>query len=48
MDTFLKFPLESWTKQPKSELQKFVGDTVLEDDIKEGDFTYNYTLWTRK
>ncbi|RCK66493.1 Dihydrofolate reductase [Candida viswanathii] len=49
MDTFLKFPLEDWTKQPKSELQKFVGDEIaLDDDIKEGDFTYNYTLWTRK
>ncbi|RCK65590.1 Dihydrofolate reductase [Candida viswanathii] len=49
MDTFLKFPLEDWTKQPKSELQKFIGDKIaIDDDIKEGDFTYNYTLWTRK
>ncbi|KAL6450387.1 DFR1 Dihydrofolate reductase [Candida maltosa Xu316] len=48
MDTFLKFPLENWVKQPKSELQKFVGDIELEDDIKEGDYVYNYTLWTRK
>lgn len=49
MDTFLKFPLEKWTKQPKSELQKFIGDEItLEDNINEGDFTYNYTLWTRK
>lgn len=49
MDTFLKFTLESWTKQPKSELQKFIGEEIiLEDDIQEGDFTYNYTLWTRK
>ncbi|ABN65593.2 dihydrofolate reductase [Scheffersomyces stipitis CBS 6054] len=53
VDTFLKFPLYStdsqWRKQPKSELQKFIGSSItLEDDISEGDLKYNYTLWTRR
>ncbi|KAK6202352.1 dihydrofolate reductase [Scheffersomyces amazonensis] len=53
VDTYLKFPLydenTSWIKQSKQELQSFVGDEIiLEDDIKEGDFVYNYTLWKRK
>ncbi|RLV89680.1 Dihydrofolate reductase [Spathaspora sp. JA1] len=46
MDTFLKFPENIWVKQSKVELEKFVGEPV-EENIIEGDFSYNYTLWTR-
>jgi len=51
MDTFLKFNLDQeWTKRPKQDLQDFIdNDQVsIPDDIKEGIFTYNCTLWTRK
>ncbi|EGW29859.1 dihydrofolate reductase [Spathaspora passalidarum NRRL Y-27907] len=47
MDTFLKFPEDKWVKQPKSELEKFIGEPV-DENITEGDYAYNYTLWTRK
>jgi dihydrofolate reductase len=51
MDTFLQFNLdENWTKRPKQDLQQFIDndEVSIPDDIKEGIFTYNYTLWTRK
>ncbi|KAK6453707.1 dihydrofolate reductase [Scheffersomyces xylosifermentans] len=53
VDTFLKFPLytgdSQWTRSSKSELQKFVGDNItIEDDVVEGDFKYNFTLWNKK
>ncbi|KAK6461508.1 dihydrofolate reductase [Scheffersomyces coipomensis] len=55
IDTFLNFPIYDsnnnggWIKSSKSELQEFAGDDIsIEDDIKEGDFVYNYTLWKRK
>lgn len=53
LDTFLNFPIYSqdsvWKKQPTLELKSFIGEDIpLEEDITEGDFVYNYTLWTRK
>ncbi|ODV80591.1 putative dihydrofolate reductase [Suhomyces tanzawaensis NRRL Y-17324] len=52
VDTFLGFPLFEgsavWEKRPQKELQSFIGDIELENDIEEGNFVYNYTLWTRK
>ncbi|KAG7661202.1 DFR1 [[Candida] subhashii] len=54
MDTFLKFNLygndSTWLKQSKDKLQEFIGiDIELpDDDIVEGDFSYNYTLWRRR
>lgn len=47
MDTFLEFDWSQWQQQPTSVLETMVGHP-LDRDITEGDFTYNYTLWTRK
>lgn len=50
LDTFLSFPYSesAWKKQPQLELKKFIGEDIpLEEDITEGDFVYNYTLWTK-
>lgn len=53
IDTFLRFPMytgekHSWEKQSKEALQEFVGKEIeIEDDIQEGDFKYNYTLWKK-
>lgn len=53
VDTFLKFPMytktaSDWVKQGKADLQEFIGDEItINEDIQEGDFLYNYTLWKK-
>ncbi|CAN3371419.1 hypothetical protein DIURU_005109 [Diutina rugosa] len=47
MDTFLDFDWSQWHQQPSSQLEAVVGH-ALDRDITEGDFTYNYTLWTKE
>lgn len=51
MDTFLSFNLDSdWNQSSSLELKQFLDNDVidLEEDIVEGDYTYNYRLYTRK
>lgn len=48
MDTFLKFDVNQWTKQSKSELIEFTGEEAIDDDIREDKFIYNYTLWQKQ
>ncbi|CAI5760427.1 unnamed protein product [Candida verbasci] len=48
MDTFLKIDFENWEKSNKEEIEKFTGINNIEEDIIEGDFVYNYTLWKKK
>lgn len=53
VDTWLKFTIydenSEWNKKSTEELREFVGEDVeVKENIKEGDYTYNYTLWERK
>lgn len=51
MDTFLKFNLdEDWKKNSVLELREFVNNEEIDwkTDIEEGDYKYNYCLYTRK
>lgn len=48
MDTFLKFDTNEWVMGSQEELKEYTGETEIETNVKEGDFTYNYTIWKRK
>ncbi|KAI3404588.1 DFR1 [Candida oxycetoniae] len=48
MDTFLQFPMDQWERESTEQLKQLTGESDIETDIQEGDFTYNYTLWSRK
>lgn len=48
MDRFLHFPREAWTRSPHLQLLQFTGIDATDSTIKEGDFSYNYSLWCKK
>lgn len=47
MDKFLHFPREAWTRSPHLQLLQFTGIDATDSTIKEGDFSYNYSLWCK-
>lgn len=51
MDTFLKFDKDSgsWVENSDNELKEFIGDDSIEiAQVEEGDYKYNYKMWSRK
>ncbi|ODQ77602.1 hypothetical protein BABINDRAFT_163329 [Babjeviella inositovora NRRL Y-12698] len=55
MDTFLDFPWfneenAGWARAPRTALQSYIGPEIVlpEQDISEGSFVYNYSLFERQ
>lgn len=51
-DTRIEFPVygdhSTWIRQPHSSLQEFVGSEVEEQQLQEGDFTYEFAYFKKK
>ncbi|KAG5419601.1 DFR1 [Candida metapsilosis] len=48
LDTFLKFDPSEWVKKSKTQLAQFTGEESVDDDIHDGEFVYNFTLWKKE
>lgn len=48
MDRHLQFRRDAWTRMPHLQLLQFTGVAAAEGTIKEGDFAFEYTFWSRK